>query len=91
MLIKADIKPVSHKSNCNNKKINRPIIIIPKKNVKLANKRNKIRRQIRAIIHDTGLVFDKKILIKYLDKNIVPDYKELKKTILTILSINKIM
>ena len=91
MLIKADIKPVSHKSSSNNKKINRPIIIIPKKNVKLANKRNKIRRQIRAIIRDAGLVFDKKILIKYLDNNIVPDYKELKKTILTILSINKIM
>ena len=91
MLIKADIKPVSHKSSNDTKKINRPIIIIPKKNVKLANKRNKIRRQIRAIIRDAGLAFDKKILIKYLDKNIIPDYKELKKTILTILSINKIM
>ena len=91
MLIKADIKPVSHKSSSDTKKTNRPIIIIPKKNVKLANKRNKIRRQIRAIIRDTGLAFDKKILIKYLDNNIIPDYKELKKTILTILSINKIM
>lgn len=91
MLIKADIKPVSHKLSSDTKKTNRPIIIIPKKNVKLANKRNKIRRQIRAIIRNTGLAFDKKILIKYLDKNIIPDYKELKKTILTILSVNKII
>ena len=58
-------------------------IIIPKKNIKLANKRNKIRRQIRAILHKNKLIFNKKLIIKYLEKNQKTEFKELEKTILT--------
>lgn len=58
-------------------------IIIPKKNIKLANKRNKIRRQIRAILYKNRLFFSKKLIIKYLEKNQKTEFKELEKTILT--------
>lgn len=64
-------------------------IIIPKKNIKLASKRNKIRRQIRAILHKNKLIFNKKLIIKYLEKNQKTEFKELEKTILTnICSLN---
>jgi len=59
------------------------IIIISKKNIKQANKRNKIRRQIRAILTKNKEMLNKRIIIKYLDKNEKPIFKELEDSILT--------
>ena len=64
-------------------KKNNFIIVVPKKNVKLANKRNKIRRQIRAILLEKKIFFDKKIIIKYLEQNESPNFQKLKDCILT--------
>jgi ribonuclease P protein component len=73
------------KRACKNKQLidKKNIIIIPKKNIKQANKRNKIRRQIRAILTKNKEMLNKRIIIKYLDKNEKPIFKELEDSILT--------
>ena len=71
-----------HNNLSKNKISKKPIIIIPKKNVKLANKRNKIRRQIRAILQQSRC-FKERIIVKYLEKNFKPDFQELKQEILS--------
>ena len=63
-----------------NKKTKKHIIIIPKKCVKLACRRNKIRRQIRAILQ--SLKAEPKF-IKYLDREQKPRFKEVKSVILS--------
>lgn len=58
-------------------------IVIPKKNVKKACCRNKIRRQIRAILHEKNI---KNCFIKYDEKNnSKPKFDELKQAITTLL------
>lgn len=79
---KVNSEQVEKNKNC--------IIIIPKKNVRLASKRNKIRRQIRAIVRSLKVDVRKKIVIKYFDQNIQPNFQELKNTILTNISLLKV-
>ena len=62
----------------NNYKTKKNIIIIPKKNVKLACRRNKIRRQIRAILYSLN---KEAAFIKYLDKEQRPTFKSIKSAI----------
>lgn len=64
---------IQHINNGINKK-NKPIIIIPKKYVKKANKRNKIRRQIRYILQNYKI---KNLIIKYLEFNEKPKFTEI--------------
>lgn len=66
---------VKKTNNSLNKK-NRPIIIIPKKYVKKATNRNRIRRQIRAILKEQHL---KDVIIKYFCKEDLLSFQELKK------------
>ena len=66
---------VKKTNNSLNKK-NKPIIIIPKKYVKKATNRNRIRRQIRAILKEQHL---KDVIIKYLCKEDLLSFQELKK------------
>ena len=66
---------VKKTNNSLNKK-NKPIIIIPKKYVKKATNRNRIRRQIRAILQKQHL---KDIIIKYFCKEDLLSFQELKK------------
>ncbi len=60
-------------------KNNRNKIVIPKKIVKKACCRNKIRRQIRAILHEMGI---KNHLVKYKENNSKPKFSELKETVI---------
>ena len=76
-------KQTKRNISSNNRARKKAIIIIPKKNIKLANKRNKIRRQIRAILHKNKLVYDKELMIKYFEKLQKPEFKELEAAILT--------
>lgn len=86
------------KYHSNYKQNKKSIIIVPKKNVKFANKRNKIRRQIKDILrqyyHCTQSNIDNNnirnrninnsiLIIKYLDKETMPSFQDLKKNILT--------
>ena len=66
---------VKKTNNSLNKK-NKPIIVIPKKYVKKATNRNKIRRQIRAILQKQHL---KDVIIKYFCKEDLLSFQELKK------------
>ena len=66
---------VKKTNNSLNKK-NKPIIIIPKKYVKKATNRNRIRRQIRAILKEQHL---KDVIIKYFCKEDLLSFQELKK------------
>lgn len=66
---------VKKTNNSLNKK-NKPIIIIPKKYVKKATNRNRIRRQIRAILQKQHL---KDVIIKYFCKEDLLSFQELKK------------
>lgn len=73
------------KRTCKNNQLldKKNIVIIPKKNIKQANKRNKIRRQIRAILAKNKEMLNKRIIVKYLDKNEKPIFKKLEDFILT--------
>ena len=53
------------------------IIIIPKRIVKKTNKRNKIRRQIRAIMRDNNI---NKYFVKYAEQNVL-NFNEIKQII----------
>ena len=64
------------KINSSLNKKNKPIIIIPKKYVKKATNRNRIRRQIRAILQKQHL---KNVIIKYFCKEDLLSFQELKK------------
>ena len=59
-------------------KSGKPKIIVPKKNVKLAVNRNKIKRQIKSILCSNKI---KAGCIIYRDKNIHPDFTDLKRSI----------
>lgn len=56
-------------------KSEKPIIIVPKKVVKLAVNRNKIKRQIRNILQLKQI---KKCIVKYKTKENKPNFNELK-------------
>ena len=60
-------------------KIDKNIISIPKKIVKKANKRNKIRRQIKAILREKNV---KNMFIQYVDLDEKPIFKTIKEEIL---------
>ncbi len=62
------------------------VIIVPKKKFKLAVIRNKIRRQIRAILIETKILKDKKISLVLVAKNTYNFnmYKENKKQIVKL-------
>ena len=62
--------------------VRKHIIIIPKKNVKKACWRNKLRRQIRAILREKRDIVKNPICIKYLDKNMKPNFLVLRQTLL---------
>ena len=64
------------KINSSLNKKNKPIIIIPKKYVKKATNRNRIRRQIRAILQKQHL---KNVIIKYFFFFFLLSFQELKK------------
>ena len=59
-------------------------VIVPKKFVKKAHSRNKIRRQIRHIIRIQGLteMRDKKLCVIYQDTNQKPQFQELTQAII---------
>ena len=59
----------------------KPIIIIPKKKVKKACLRNKIRRQIKVILHQNGIT---NCIIKYNDNNSKPNFNKLNSVLTTI-------
>ena len=66
-----------------NRRTQNNIIIIPKRCVKLACHRNKIRRQIKTILQATET---KKKVVKYFDKEQKPLFKEVNKELLKVLS-----
>lgn len=70
-------KPIALKTKYKNKSV----IIIPKKKVKKACLRNKIRRQIKVILHQNGI---KNCIIKYNDNNNKPNFNKLNSTLQTI-------
>ncbi len=60
-------------------------IIVPKRFVKKAHDRNKIRRQIRHVVrlHSLTDIKDKKLCIIYQDANQEPSFQELSQSIVT--------
>ena len=60
---------------------NKPIIIIPKKKVKKAYLRNKIRRQIRVILRQNDI---KNCVVKYNDNDNRPNFNTLNSVLKTI-------
>ncbi len=77
-----DIYKKSKKVN----KRNKPTIIIPKKNVKTAVRRNKIRRQIRAILMQNKKKSN--FIVKYFGKDSTPKFEDLKESVMKCLENN---
>ena len=75
------IKIEFHKIDKYKNKSAKPKIIIPKKNVKFAVNRNKIKRQIRAILALNNIYEG---CIIYRDENTSPNFAELNTTIKNI-------